>query len=102
MMQTHFGDPCIHCGKAMEDFDVGACQGEKSKAIAIAYRSLGVRWDGYEHFLVRLSTNEVVERWCHYSTQAPYRGFKMLGDIQQPPRMDPKLMLRDQRGTRSE
>jgi hypothetical protein len=60
---------------------------------AIAYRSLGVRWDGYEHFLVRMSTGEVVERWCHTSTCAPYRHFQMLGDIQQPPRYDEKLSL---------
>lgn len=91
-MQTHFRDPCIHCNLTMEAFEVGACKGDPEKAVAIAYRSLGARWDGYEHFLVRLSTNEVVERWCHSSEQAPYRGFKMLGDIQQPPRYDPKLV----------
>jgi len=90
-MQTHFKDPCIHCGKAMEDVVVGACPGDPAKAVVIAYRSLGVRWDGYESFLVRMSTNEVAERTHHISMQAPYRGFKMLGDIQQPPRHDPKL-----------
>jgi len=77
----------------MEDFAVGACAGDKSKAIAIGYRKLGTRWDGYDHFLVRLSTNEIVERWCHTSMLASYRGFKMLGDIQQPPRYEPKLSL---------
>jgi hypothetical protein len=92
-MQTHFGDPCIHCGTPHDEVAPGPCKGDKSKAVPNAYRSLGVRWDGYEHFLVRLSTNEVVERWCHHSMQAPYRGFKMLGDIQQPPRYDPKLQL---------
>jgi hypothetical protein len=93
-MQTHFQDPCIHCAQRMEDFAVGACLGDRSKAIAIAYRSLETRWDGYTRYLVRMSTNEVVERWCHHSMQAPYRGFKMLGDIQQPPRLDPKLSLK--------
>jgi hypothetical protein len=75
----------------MEAVAIGACPGDPAKAIPIAYRSLGVRWDGYEHFLVRLSTNEVVERWCHTSMQAPYRHFDMLGDIRQPPRYDGKL-----------
>lgn len=90
-MQTHFKDPCIHCGTAMEGVAVGACPGDAKKAIPIAYRSLGVRWDGYENFLIRMSTNEVVERWHHISEQAPYRGF-VNGDIQQPPRYDPKLV----------
>jgi hypothetical protein len=93
-MQTHFGDPCLHCGTAHDQIERGACKGDPSKAVAIAYRSLGTRWDGYEHFYVRMSTNEVVERWCHHSMQAPYRGFKMLGDIQQPPRYDDKLSLK--------
>lgn len=90
-MQTHFRDPCIHCSQAMEDVAVGACLGDVSKAIPIAYRSLGVRWDGYEHFLIRWSTNQVTEKWCHASEQAPYRGFNVLGDIQQPPRYDKNL-----------
>jgi hypothetical protein len=93
-MQTHFKDPCIHCNTAMEDVASGPCSGDRSKAIAIAYKSLGVRWDGYEHFLVRMSTNEVVDTWRHISEQAPYRGFNMLGDIQDPPRYDPNLQLR--------
>lgn len=92
-MQTHFRDPCIHCGLPMEAVEVGACKGDPSKKIAIAYRSLGVRWDGYEHFLVRWSTNEVVERWCHHSEQAAYHGFKAFGDLQQPPRYDPNIKL---------
>ena len=92
-MQTHFKDPCIHCGKAIEDFEVGACQGDPAKAVVIAYRSLGVRWDGYETFLVRLSTNEVRQQVHHISVQAPYRGFSMLGDIQTPPRHDETLRL---------
>jgi hypothetical protein len=89
----HFRSPCIHCGQAMEDVAPGSCPGDASKAIPIAYKTLGVRWDGYEHFLVRLSINEVVERWCHTSTQAPYRHFNMLGDIQTPPRYDAGLKL---------
>lgn len=90
-VQTHFRDPCIHCGTPIEDVAVGACPGDAAKAIPIAYRSLGVRWDGYEGFLVRMSTNQVVERWCHTSMCAPYRHFAMLGDIQQPPPYDAKL-----------
>jgi ferredoxin len=91
--QTHFRDPCIHCGQPMECVAVGACPGDPKKAVVIAYRSLGTRWDGYEHFLLRLSTNEVKERWCHISEHAAYRGFKWDGDYQQPPRYDAKLAL---------
>lgn len=94
----HFRSPCIHCSQAMEDVAPGDCPGDALKAIPIAYRSLGVRWDGYEHFLVRMSTNEVVERWCHTSVRAPYRHFNMLGDIQQPPRYDGSLNLTPQEG----
>lgn len=93
-LQTHFRDPCIHCGLAMENFEVGACKGDAKKAVAIGYKSLGVRWDGYEHFLVRLSTNEVVERWCHPSEHAPYRHFRWNGEIQQPPRYEPNMVRR--------
>lgn len=92
-MQTHFQSPCIHCGTPIDDVAVGACLGDKSKAVAIAFRKVEDRWDGYSRYLVRMSTNEVVERWCHHSMQAPYRGFKMLGDIQPPPRYDLKIQL---------
>lgn len=77
----------------MEDVAPGACPGDPSKKVAIAYRKLGQRPDGYEHYLVRWSTNQVTERWCHPSEHQPYRGFSMLGDIQQPPRYDQKLTL---------
>jgi hypothetical protein len=90
-MQTHFGDPCIHCGLTLDQFQVGACTGDPAKAKPIAYRSLGVRWDGVECFLIRMSTNEVRERWSHVSEWAPSRGFNMLGDLQQKPRYDPRL-----------
>jgi hypothetical protein len=93
IMQTHFCDPCIHCGLNTEAVEVGACKGDASKRVPIAYRSLGTRWDRYEHFLIRMSTNEIVERWCHISEHAPYRGFRWDGDYQQPPRYDPKLTL---------
>jgi hypothetical protein len=90
-MQTHFGDPCIHCGLTLDQFQVGACTGDAAKAKPIAYRSLGVRWDGVEGFLVRMSTNQVVERWHHISEHAARRGFNMLGEMQPPPRYDQRL-----------
>lgn len=96
----HFGDPCRHCGTPLDDVAVGPCPGDASKAIPIAYRSLGVRWDGVEHFLIRMSTGEVRERHCHVSENAPYRGFSMLGDIRQPPRYDPKISIADIKGAR--
>jgi hypothetical protein len=93
-MQRHFGDPCIHCGTPLDDVEPGACKGDATRAKPIAYRSMGVRWDGIERFLVRLSTGAVQERHHHISEHAPYRHFSMLGEIQSPLRYDPKITAR--------
>lgn len=90
-MQTHFGDPCFHCGIPHDEIPVGACTGDPNKAKPIAYRSLGVRWDGYENFRIRWSTGAVTERWCHTSEQAPYWHFGHSDDLTTPPRYDPHL-----------
>jgi hypothetical protein len=89
--RTHFGDPCIHCGIGHDDIKPGNCEGDARKAIPIGYRSLGVRWDGYESFLIRMSDWRVVERTAHVSWHYPYRGFSMLGNYRQPPPMDLRL-----------
>lgn len=88
----HFGDPCIHCGIRHDDVPPGSCSGDTAKAVPIAFRSLGVRHDGVEHFYVRMSNGRVEEHYCHVSFQAPYRHFRADGDIRQPPRYDPTLI----------
>lgn len=90
-MRTHFGDPCIHCGIPHDEIPIGACTGDASKARPIAYRSLGVRHDGYEHFRIRWSASEVTERFCHISERAPYWHFGHSGELIQPPRYDANL-----------
>ena len=59
----------------------------------VAYKSLGVRWDGIEHFLLRHADGSVTERYGHISYHLPYRGFSMLGDYQQPPTYDRTLTI---------
>lgn len=90
---THFKSPCIHCGVEMENVDVGPCKGDASKAIPIAYASLGVRWDGVERYRVRYSDSSVRELYRHVSERAPYYHFGASDSLIQPPRYDPRLRL---------
>lgn len=90
---THFGDPCIHCGVAHDDVAPGPCTGDAAKAIPIAYRSLGVRPDGVEHFLYRLSTGEVRQQYSHISEHAPYYHFGRSDELISPPRYDANIRL---------
>lgn len=89
--QTHFGDPCIHCGVPQMELEPGACQGDPSKAKVIGYASLGVRPDGVEHYRYRLSTNDVREAHRHVSEHAPYYHFGRSHDLIQPPPYDARL-----------
>lgn len=73
---THFGDPCIHCGIPHDDVPRGSCQGDPAKAKPIRYRSLGVRWDHVEHFLILMSSGEIVDRWEHIDMSLPYAYLK--------------------------
>ena len=66
-MMTHYGDPCIHCDISHDNVPVGPCQGDPKKAIPIACRFLGTRWDGVRHFWIRLSDGIVRDVW-----NAPY------------------------------
>ena len=72
---NHFGDPCIHCGVPHDDVTPGQCTGDPGKAVPIAYRSLGVRWDNVEHFRLRLSDGSVKEVWRHIAEWALYGNF---------------------------
>lgn len=59
--------------------------------IPIAYRSLGVRWDGIEHFRIKMSDGSILERYNHISEHAPYYHFGWADDFISPPRYDPTL-----------
>lgn len=91
MNMHHFGDPCIHCGIAHDDVPAGPCQGNAAKAIPIAYRSMGVRWDNVERFLIRMSDGSIQERHHHIGEQAPYYHFGYRDALSHPPRYDETL-----------
>lgn len=90
-MQTHYRDPCLHCGVAHDDVKPGACDGDPAKAVPVAYASLGVRWDGVEHFRVRMSDGRVEDHHRHVSERAPYYHFGHSPVLALPPRVDPTL-----------
>ena len=92
---THFGDPCIHCCVAHDDVPPGPCTGDPAKAVPIAYRSLGVRWDGVECCLIRLSDRRVIQRYNHVSESAPYWHFGWSNELRHPPRWDDSLTPKD-------
>lgn len=87
----HFGDPCIHCGTALDDVAPGPCPGDPKKSIPLAYASLGVRWDGYESYRIRFSDGRIEERVAHISAHAPYWHFGHSDELKQPPRFDARL-----------
>lgn len=91
----HFRDPCVHCDTAMEDVLPGPCPGDASRAVPMAYCSLGVRWDGVEHFRVRFSDGRVEERHTHIGWRAPYYHFGHSRELTQPPRYDERLKTVD-------
>lgn len=84
-------DPCIHCGIAQDKVPVGACQGDFTKAKPVAFRSLGVRHDGVEHFLIRYSDWSVREHHAHVSYHSPYYHFGHSREMDNTLRYDPRL-----------
>lgn len=70
-LPTHFGDPCIHCGTPHDEVERGPCKGDMAKAVPVRWRSLGVRWDNVEHFLILMSSGEFTERWDHIEFATP-------------------------------
>lgn len=81
-MITHFGDPCLHCDTPHDDVAPGDCQGEATerigelkKAIPVAWRSLGIRWDNVEHYRILFSDGSVHERWSHIDMRMPFSNF---------------------------
>jgi hypothetical protein len=87
---THFGDPCIHCGTPHDEVAPGPCPGDPSRAIVIGYCSLGVRWDGVEHYRWRTSDNAVHEAHSHVSNHLPYCHFGRR-EFGNPPPYDERL-----------
>ena len=72
----HFGDPCVHCATPHDDVPPGPCLGDPAKAKPIRYRSLEVRWDNVEHFLIEMSSGVFEDRHEHTEMQLPYTYLK--------------------------
>lgn len=72
----HFRSPCVHCGIAMEDVPKGPCPGDPAKAVPMVWRSLGVRWDKVERFLIQYSDGRFEDRWEHIAMQLPFNYLK--------------------------
>lgn len=88
----HYGDPCAHCGTSHDEVAPGPCQGDRTKAVVLRYCSLGVRWDGVEHY--RWVTSDGVEHECHQhvSYSLPFYHFGLGGDsLRNPPPYDIRL-----------
>lgn len=43
--QTHFGDPCIHCGTPHDDVEPGACKGDPQNAKPLVYCVARQAWN---------------------------------------------------------
>ena len=75
-MQTmplyHFRSPCVHCELLMEDVAIGPCRGDPLLAVPMAWVSLGVRWDGVEHFKIQMSNGDMLHRWEHIDMGLAY------------------------------
>lgn len=59
--------------------------------VVIRWRSLGVRRDGVEHFLLLWSNGKFEDRWAHISENLPYWQFKRDAGFGHPPPYDPEL-----------
>jgi hypothetical protein len=74
--QTHFGDPCIHCSVPHDDVAPGACPGDASKAVVIAYCVDRQAWQkpgsGCDTILCLMSTGAVSVTARHPSEHWPY------------------------------
>jgi hypothetical protein len=95
----HFGDPCVHCSIPHDEVPAGPCQGDPAKAVPIAYRSMGVRADGIERFLIRFSDDHVEQRDFPISQQAPYWHFGYSDLRRKPPRLDEQMTVRERNAT---
>lgn len=71
----HFGDPCVHCDTPHDDVQSGSCLGDPAKAVPMRWRSLGVRWDGVEHFLIQMSDGSLTDFWNHIAYKTAYYGY---------------------------
>lgn len=87
----HFGDPCVHCSIGHDDVPAGPCQGDPTKAVPIAFRSMETRHDGVTRYLIKLSSGQVIEHHSHAGEHAPYTHWGRFDELRQPPRYDPQL-----------
>jgi hypothetical protein len=72
----HYGDPCVHCGLPHDEIQPGPCQGDPAKAVPMVWRSLSVRWDHVEHFLIQMSDGSFTDRWEHIDMSLPWTYLK--------------------------
>jgi hypothetical protein len=64
---------------------------QMEKVVPVAWASLGVRWDGVEHYRIRMSDGRIEDLWRHVSEHAPYWHFGHSEDFKQPPPHDASL-----------
>lgn len=60
-------------------------------AVPLSFRSMGVRYDGVERYLVRYSDGSIREHHDHVSEHAPYYHFGRFDQLTQPPHYDARL-----------
>lgn len=73
---AHFGDPCIHCGAAHDDFPAGPCKGDPAKARIIRYGVIRQAWQnpgtGCVDIVVLMSTGQTRRESYHPSYHWTY------------------------------
>jgi hypothetical protein len=85
--------PEFTCEGCFTPADDGPCFDDLpiAPAIPVAFASLGVRWDGIEHFRIRFSDGHIEERSHHISYRAPYYHFGHSETLTNPPLYDAGL-----------
>lgn len=79
--QTHFGDPCIHCGTPHDEVEPGPCKGGREKARVLAYCVSRQAWQnpgsGCCTILCKMTNGEIRQDARHPSEHWPqYDWFK--------------------------
>jgi len=73
---AHFGDPCIHCNIAHDDFPVGPCQGDHSKAKIIRFGLARQAWQNpvtqCDDVVILMSSGEMFRESHHPSEHWRY------------------------------
>lgn len=70
-IQTHFGDPCIHCGTPHDEVARGACPGDPKKAKPLVYCVARQAWNNPGSrcmtIVALMSTNDIQQHALHPS-----------------------------------